>query len=466
MDEPDDFGVDERNALAAWHVPDAPAGLVQQAMARAARRRALVRGVWLAAAVVALAAGVGATWWALRDAAVSGSIAATTRTEARLGSRGVVVAEPGSLVEWSVDADGQAHVEQARGAVFYRVEPGGDFVVRTPGGQVRVRGTCFSVLISEEDAMRSGVAGGVGGLMGAGAATLVMVIVYEGRVEVRALDGVAREVASGERAEIGAGGLITVREIRSSPGVPPSSTTDEIGKALPAPSVTATEPVVGEATCPAALASRERDLQALEAKVGALEARVAEAQAAGAALKSYGLSQAQLRAMADRCELAWDTIPLRLGEPITLPTETAERFSLDEAQVALINKAIAEESAAVIAGIRAAYVEATGDDPAAILAVAPGALVEEIQDKTPLEEKRRVYRLLAEERAAAGIAADARTVSAFERVMRLLTTSGDRLESKLAESFGHEAAREMRDAHDGFGNVSRASYGCPSEGGE
>lgn len=78
---------------------------------------------------------------------VSGTWSATARTTEKLGDRGVAVVEAGGVITWEL-APGEAHVRQDRGEVFYRVEHAADvFEVATSHAVVRVRGTCFRIVL-------------------------------------------------------------------------------------------------------------------------------------------------------------------------------------------------------------------------------------------------------------------------------------------------------------------------------
>lgn len=85
--------------------------------------------------------------------------------------------------------------------------------------------------------------------------------------------------------------------------------------------------------------------------------------------------------------------------------------------------------------LRKLYVEVTGDKQAAV-ALSPWSLIAEITGKSPRAERKVVFAQLARERAGlASPRADERH-SAFERMMRLLTTIGDRLEKEIGARIG------------------------------
>lgn len=146
---------------------------------------------WGIAAVAALAAAalVFALLWPAGPR--EGAIEATAATTVQLADRATAVADPGARLSWST-AGGAVVVDQPRGRVFYRVDDG-PLSVRTPAGEVAVRGTCFTVEVEEmSPALQAGLAGA---LVGA----LVTVAVYEGTVTVTNPHG-AVELSPGQAA--------------------------------------------------------------------------------------------------------------------------------------------------------------------------------------------------------------------------------------------------------------------------
>src|SRR5262249_4079449 len=152
---------------------------------------------WVGVALVATAAVIALALRASPVAPSTGERITAARETLPLGGRGLAVAEPGSALGWRVDA-GAARIEPSAGDVGYRAEKGGPFVVRTPAGEVRVRGTCFRV---EVDPMKKGFL-----QMGAGAAmaTAVLVTVYEGKV-ILANEKGQTALAAGQQARVASG---------------------------------------------------------------------------------------------------------------------------------------------------------------------------------------------------------------------------------------------------------------------
>jgi hypothetical protein len=155
---------------------------------RRSRGRHIAAGVVFAAA---MAAGVAFSVH-LRRTHQRGDVVAEARRELRVGTRAVAVLERGAHVAWTEDS-----VEQASGDVFWRVDPGARFAVRTPGGEVAVRGTCFRVRV-----LAAGTA----------AAAAVVVGVYEGRVAVTR-GAATLELSAGEAARADSNGVRRTGEV-------------------------------------------------------------------------------------------------------------------------------------------------------------------------------------------------------------------------------------------------------------
>ena len=156
--------------------------------ARPSRRRYVIGAAALAAAATAT------LWFATRTPASSGDVRADHRIEVALGDRAVAVLEAGAHVRWD-----NASVVQDSGNVFYRVERGSStFVVHTPMADAVVLGTCFRISFNDKETAMNRRDFGAG-LLGAVAATGVLVGVYEGKVRVSHADQVVT-VGAGETA--------------------------------------------------------------------------------------------------------------------------------------------------------------------------------------------------------------------------------------------------------------------------
>jgi hypothetical protein len=134
----------------------------------------------------------------LKGAHAHGDVTSASRQEVRVGRRALAVLEPGAHVTWDGDA-----IAQSDGDAFWRVEPGAQFVLHTPGVDVVVRGTCFRVRVTEEDRDLN-VQDAKGGPLRV--ARTVFVDVYEGEVEVSQA-GLSLGLVAGESARADPGGV-------------------------------------------------------------------------------------------------------------------------------------------------------------------------------------------------------------------------------------------------------------------
>src|SRR5579859_784649 len=154
-----------------------------------------------------------------------GVATAAERREVRVGSRALAVLEPGARVRWDGDV-----VEQSRGDVFWRVEPGARFVVHTPAADVTVKGTCFRVNVQGGDGGEPAAAAAEpskdgqmngkdvkAGAVGAVIAATALVGVYEGKVAVSRA-GQSVDLVAGQQAEAGPGGVKRVGAGAPEPG--------------------------------------------------------------------------------------------------------------------------------------------------------------------------------------------------------------------------------------------------------
>jgi hypothetical protein len=248
----DEEGRISKDLLAAYEAPE-PAGDLEArlfARLRAELPRDVRRWPYLLAA--ALAAVLAAVSLYLRPAPLDpreGSIEASARTPVLIGERGVAIAEPGTVLRWSVGEDGAARLEQPEGIVFYHVGPGGPFVVETPAGEISVRGTSFRVEVSGMKPSKDTAAGGA---VGAALTAVVFLTVYEGKVLFANEQG-SLELAAGDQASATAGEAPTQ-----------ASSTDEGGKGATGgmASAAAAKP---PGSCAAALSSCQDQLAVVQA---------------------------------------------------------------------------------------------------------------------------------------------------------------------------------------------------------
>lgn len=154
---------------------DRPAQVPPQPARRRPSRWSLVIGAFAVLASLAVLVAL----WSLR-ARDHGEFFAAEAREVAIGARATALLSAGAHLKWS-----GARVQQDRGVVEYRVQPGGPFVVETPFGSVQVVGTVFEVRVGaarEEELMttKKWAVGATGATLGA----LLFVLVHEGKVQL------------------------------------------------------------------------------------------------------------------------------------------------------------------------------------------------------------------------------------------------------------------------------------------
>jgi hypothetical protein len=208
MTELDDLDGLPPEVLDAVGADEPPAGFADAVMTAWADERAAPpaphpsRGRFAVVALVAAAAAALAVVVVERlpEGPSSGSVLASAREQVGIGQRATVVAEPGADLSWQVARGGVAVVQQRKGRAFYRVEPGGSFIVKTPAGEARVTGTCFTLEIVEMSLKKNLASAAAGALL----ATTVLLTVQEGSVAL-ANDRGQVDVAAGQSGQARAG---------------------------------------------------------------------------------------------------------------------------------------------------------------------------------------------------------------------------------------------------------------------
>lgn len=376
---------------------------------RGNRRRMLIGGATCLALVATVVLAVMSTGGGGQP--LEGAHRSATRDTLHLGDRGTLVAEPNSVLSWRIDA-GDAQVEQRVGNVFYRVEPGGSFVVRTAFGEIVVAGTCFRVELE-------------------GAA--LAVTVYEGRVHVRNAAG-ELELAPGEVGRVVPGGA----PYRVVPGSEPEASL----------------------LSPDQLLARDR---AQRERIAALEARLKEQGAdssgtgRGGRKRAFEMSGDELLDLARQCDLPVDVPP-------TLDSSIMEKILDDAFADANYTAAEREVAERIVRGaqpdyearMRALYQELTGSAEGESLDST--TMMMEIVQKSPPDDIAQARKLLAEERAglrSPPASLEGRTI--IERTFRLAIASADDLARSLAAELSTERVRAFRR---GWGGV-HLGPGCP-----
>jgi ferric-dicitrate binding protein FerR (iron transport regulator) len=464
-----DSGRFDRETLDAWETQDPPAGFAE----RVVTARNAESGVpepaptgapeprgrnprWLksSAVIVAIASAAVIVLALSRGTSTpgtAGSLRATERETVILGRRGVAVAEPRADIHWRVSGAGEARVEQTDGAVFYRVDPGGPFVVDTPAGHISVQGTCFTV---EVRPMRPSKQTLTGAAVGAAVSATVLLTVYEGSV-LFANDGGNTQIIAGQQA------------VATSGSMPRIVTGDD----------TSAVPAAPELAPPADDVSRDELLardEAQRARIARIEQQLAEAQRAPTARKVVRRrgpggpddgdwldpTQEQLAQFAKDCRVRIDAPAVFGPHAPAISPERAQEAGLTEQERVAMNKTIEAFRDAVLEEIRQLYIEATGDADGAE-ALSLEAMKGELRDKSAPGEAARVRRAIAEERA--GLRPKPQStegMTPYERYFRLLSGSGDEFEAALGGVIGPERARALREEGGGFG-MRMDMGGCP-----
>jgi len=394
---------DRLDLLDTYEAPEPPGDLGDRFVARFSRLAPVRRRArWpYVAGGLALAAAAAIAIVALRSAprTYAGTWSATARSTEKLGERGVAVVEPGGSITWDVAAS-VAHVRQDRGDVFYRVERATDvFEVATAQAVVRVRGTCFRVVL---DAYGTTVA------------------VYEGTVELANARGQIL-VTAGERAF-------------ATNGVPPRMMSGVALIAPPLATASATELLARDR------AQRER-IAVLEQQV-ATTARTAETMNSKRP-RPIDLNHDQLADLAKQCMVPHEMMPTA-GSTVMdeILEQGAHTVGLTAEERAAVARLIERLQPAYQEGLQRLYTELTGESGAAL---DPVALITELVSKSPAADTSIAFQKIAAERVAGAIrtTTDARS-SVIERYLRFAMASADAFETQLAGEIGSDRARAFR----------------------
>lgn len=447
-----EFAPGERAALESWEVPNAPADFAERVVAKGllSRRRQRLWTAALAACLVAMVSGSVLVWGHIPS---SGTLTTQRLNTVAVGTA-VAVVQGQSTLSWQVDFWGRAKVQQDAGKIFYRVEPGSEFVVYTPAGKVEVTGTCFQLEVLPMD-KKTVASTGASALI----AAAVVATVYEGEV-IAVTASETQEITAGQVATLGPQG-IRRHQLEPAAGSLPRTLKNAGSYSNGEHSPTAAEEVVGQLPNHPAVAQLLLQKRQLEQKAQELQEQVAKLQKTSHSQKTYDLPKEELLAMAEKCEVRWDWIVPDSAASAGLDKK-AEELDLSEAERATMLQVLQTYNQDVSAEIRKLYTELTGDPNVGSMAME--SMLWEAIDKTPKRESQRVYQSIARERAGLQPApVETASMSAFERFFRLVHGAGDRLEQAMAEELGEETARAYRDLHGGYGSKSRMrNGGCPN----
>lgn len=450
----------ERDALAAWPAPSPPAGFAERVTAaataapdkpivpveprRAGRSRVVLAAV-LGAAVTAAAAGVIAYVRrpdvAATSVAGAGAVTVGERRSIAIGGRGVVVAEPGTVLAWTVDASGAARVEHGAGNGFYRVDHGRPFVVTTPLGEVTVTGTCFRIEVIMKPSKQSVI----GGAIGATLAAAVVITVYEGGVVVAGTHG-SSKVAPGERATLTAEGAPAIAMAGAEEIAPPADTATR--DQLLARDQIQRQRIAG-------LSARVDELQREIAEHGGGDDDAGETEG-GRPWIDPGPDQLAL--WAKQCKVRFDMPPITGTEATQLGPERAQAYGLTPDEIDPVNAVYADLHKRWADRIRAIYGDVVGEGADSTLSAQ--AMMQEIEDKSPSGEQQAIQARIAQERAGLAVPpADWSHASPIERLMRSLAGFGDEAEAAIAKAIGPDRAHALR-MHDGGWPSKMQMSGC------
>lgn len=427
-----------------WSASDPPPGFAERVLSQLAPQPPPLRSRWRTAAMVLVGAAVALALVVLAHPLLpaSGEHRASARQTVLLATRGLAVLEPDAEIVWEKRLR-SVHVRQTYGAVFYRVERGGPFVVETPAGRIAVTGTCFRV---EVETMHERTRTIVGTAVGAALGALITVTVYEGQVALAH----RHNVLSLSAGEVGQA---------ASYGVP-----RRVDSPLPSSASTVESPFQGarlpEATAARAVAPRTA---ALEAELETLRRSMAEdEERRRAADKWPARSKEDLLAMAKRCEVRYDMPPSAWNLGHTVDERRAAELGFSDDERRAVNQALHEEGIRLVEPLRALYIETTGNADAAA-ALEPFTLQQEIMAKASPETLALARQRISHERAGLVTPGDPSQGTPVERALRLLSTAGDEWERRLAVIVGVERAAKLRTPNRLFGRWR--IEGCPGQGG-
>jgi hypothetical protein len=426
----------------------------------------------LVVAALSFAAAVVLAWavWPVGRASTGEHPAQGDIATVRLDDRAIAVAQPQASLRWEIDRDGVARVEQDAGRVFYRVDEGGAFEVKTPAGTATVTGTCFEVEIVP---MKNGPMWKAGAL-GAALAGAVIVTVYEGGV-VLANDRGDVALAAGERA-VAKDGAAPRRMSEGQHGA------DARDPAVAARGGSGDDAIAQLARQSRALEEARRDAAEQQEQIARLREQVRElggdpgapgpaereARAKACATQSRGdcpfldPDEQTLLEMA-KCAVVKVDSPGWVDNPETPDVDQyVEQLGVtDPAEIEGIQAAATRHYADFNRRLRDIYLE-LGGDPKLVDDASPATLRSYVADQLDKELLGDIQRRVAEERAGVREppASDAQ-LSIEERFFRMHASLGDEFESMVGAEIGPERARALREVHDGWpGSTTVNSSEC------
>jgi hypothetical protein len=447
-----DDGLDPRYRE-VWRPAVAPPGFVDRVLAvtdtegsvAARKRRSLFGRGAIAMAVLVAAAGTAIVLLiGDRPRAREGEhLATTARLSVPITERAAAVLEPRAHLRWRL-ADGRVTVEQDAGEVFYRVDRGVAFEVKTAAGSVLVKGTCFKVEVNAMSPITHTLIGAASGI----AITALVVTVYEGMVEVHNERGETR-LGPGDRGV-------------AAPGEAPRV-------ARPAGAARASNvPRLNDATLAALGADTRATIAALEQKAAALSSELAEARRELEGPrdrdgipqnKFHDFTPEELAALARRCEIRFDVPKFLSSSLIELRGLGEASNGISEAEAAQLNRHLHEIAPAHRDRLRALYREGTGDHAGAAT-LDPKQMMKALLKRYPQELDRAKQRLSLERAGQPAPGPDPDGPSVAERLLRLMFAAGDEWEQRAAQVLGAERTHALRRKGAGY-QPGLILSGCP-----
>ncbi len=389
--------------------------------AQPVRDRRWLIGLVVAAAVAALVVFVARDSVSM-DAGTAQSVA--ERRNVKVGDRGIAVLEPHSDISWTITASG-ASVEQARGRVFYRVEPGDAYVVRTPAADVRVTGTSFEVeLIMSTNKQRLKSMS-----LGAALATTAVVTVYEGRV-VLANEHGSTELEAGQSA---------TADAEHPPSSPRSRVPSADAGASPRLAVaarSAPDPVL-VSDLRARIRELEGQLERAEDEDDSSDGPTEEEEREFLS-RMYDPSPAQLRDAVENCELSF-AIPGRWPGGGYLRPGVAEELGLAPEEVDAMRRALDRSHEQSAENLRSIYIDATGDESGAG-ELSENAMQAEIFSKSVEDDRVASRERVIKERAGLLQARPPGEGSPVERFLRHQVNRASDAYAAVVEAVGEDRA--------------------------
>jgi ferric-dicitrate binding protein FerR (iron transport regulator) len=396
------------------------------------RRTIARRGAVLLLAAALLSTGIWAATRSIPNRA--GDVVATERREVRIGDRAVAVLERGAHVVWDGDA-----VSQVAGEVFYRVEPGGPFDVRTAAGDVAVKGTCFRVKVSEGEETNMAKRDLLAGATGAALALTTVVGVYEGKVALADRRGGSVDVRAGESAVSdarGARALGSLADAEAKGDTPDENPVMVANRSL-ADSVR---------TYRRRLDTLESEKKSLEERLSDAERRIAAATEAGQPVPidkdAFDLSPDDWRELAKKSSVKVKTPCDARATGWTPSPEALNKAGLSPEDAKPLMDAYDRSAKRLWGAIKPLCAEVVGSDAVAEKLGRESCihLIANLDENVSRDAFRRVAEIRAGDRP---MPAPNEKVPAVERVFLTTTAEMKLFEEDLSQTFGPEEAHRI-----------------------